>query len=101
MVRARGNSRLLPFLLLTMGLSACTGEFDRRYAEAESLRVEAAALGWEWIDTGNLLEQAREVAAKGDEEKALELVEKARFQAEAAIKQAEHEAEAWKGRVVR
>lgn len=101
MVRVRGNSRLLPILLLAMSLSACTGEFERRYADAERLRAEAAALGWEWIDTQSLLDQAREAAATGDDAAALALVEKARFQAEAAIKQAEHEAEAWKGRVVR
>lgn len=101
MVRARGNRSLATFLLLALAATACANEFDRRYTEAERLRAEAAELGWEWIETGKLLDQAREMAEKGDDEGALALVEKARFQADAAIKQAEHEAEAWKQRVAR
>ena len=101
MVPVHANKRLITTLLLAMTLSACATDFERRYAEAEDMRAEAAALGWEWIETEKLLDQAREAAANGDDMAALELVEKARFQAEAAIRQAEHEAEAWKGRVVR
>lgn len=101
MGRARASRRMLVVPLLALVLSACATEFEKRYAQADGLRADAAALGWEWLDTGKLLDQAREAAANGDEETALALVEKARFQADAAIKQAEHEVEAWKGRVVR
>lgn len=101
MARVQGNKRLVSVLLLATCLSACATEFERRYGEAEQLRTEAAEVGWEWIGTKSLLDQAREAAAAGDEAAALALVDKARFQAEAAIRQAEHEAEAWKGRVPR
>ncbi len=63
--------------------------------------MAAADAGYEWIGTEQLLQQAREAQDAGDIELALELVDKARFQAEAAVKQAEREAEAWRGRVVR
>ena len=83
------------------GLAGCTSDFDRRYAEAERLRQAAADAGYEWIETGALLEQAREAQVAGDAELAARLVGIARFQAEAAVVQAEREAEAWQERVIR
>jgi hypothetical protein len=65
------------------------------------MRAEAAAVGAEWLETGKLLDQASEEAADGNMDVAFSLLDKARFQAEAAIKQAEHEAGAWGSRVVR
>ncbi len=104
MDRARANRRisrlLIPVIVLATA-SACSNEFERQFAEAEQLRAAAAAAGSEWLETGKLLEQARGEAARDNLEAAQALVGKARFQAEAAIKQAEHEAEAWTGRVVR
>jgi hypothetical protein len=85
-------------LLLTAG---CASEFERRYGEAESLRVEAAEQGYEWIGTQKLLDEAAAAAEAGDTEAALELAEQARFQSEAALQQAERETEAWRRRVVR
>ena len=101
MALARASRRVLAYcgvLLLTAG---CASDFERRYDEAESLRAEAAESGYEWIGTGKLLEQAAAAADEGDTETALELAEQARFQAEAALQQAEREKEAWRRRVVR
>ena len=53
------------------------------------------------LNTTSLLQQAREAAAAGDETLALTYVEQARFEAEAALKQADHEAETWQHRVIR
>ena len=44
---------------------------------------------------------SREAAEQGDTSAALVLVEEARFQAEAAMRQAEYEEDAWRDRVVR
>jgi hypothetical protein len=89
-------------ILATMLAAAgCTTVFEQRLAEAEHLRAEAAAAGAEWLQTGNLLEQAREEAAAGDLDAALALVDKARFQAEAALRQAEYESTAWQDRVIK
>ncbi len=89
-------------LLLTAAIAApgCSSLFEQRYAEAERWRQDAAAAGYEWLETKSLLEQAREQEALGNAEAALALLDKARFQAEMAVKQAEHEAEAWRSRVV-
>lgn len=79
----------------------CASEFEQRFDDAERLRQQAAAEGYEWIATAGLLEQAEALAADGDAEHALALVEQARLQSAAALEQAEREAEAWKGRVLR
>lgn len=97
----RASTKLLVLATAMIAVSACSSEFDRRYAKAEHLRAEAAAAGAEWLETGKLLDQANEEAAGGNMDAAFLLLEKARFQAETAIKQAEHEAGAWAGRVVR
>ena len=88
-------------LLLAVLTSGCASEFERRYEEAEGLRMQAAEKGYEWIATANLLEQARTESDAGNAEAALELTDKARFQAEAALQQAEREQEAWQRRVVK
>jgi len=97
---ARASKRLFIAAVLLV-VAGCSTEFERRYAEAEQLRLDAAAVGAEWLGTENLLRAAIDANEQGDADEALELVEEARFQAEAAIRQAEHESGAWRDRVVR
>ena len=67
-----------------------------------NLRRNAAELSRSNADLGSsLLDQARDQAAQGDTDAALALVDKARFQAEAALRQAEFEATAWQERVIK
>lgn len=94
-------ARVVLLAALLAGTVACESRFERQYAEAERWRLRAADAGFEWIDTAALLEQARQAQQAGDEETALQLVARARFQAEAAVKQSEYEAEAWQERVIR
>ena len=102
MAPVRASRRLLcAFVVPLLAAGGCASEFEQRYAEAERLRQQAAAIGHEWIETATLLEQATEQAAAGDTAAALQLVDKARFQSKAALMQAERESEAWKSRVVR
>ena len=96
----------VPVILLLMttaliSISGCATEFEKRLEEAERTRVMAAEAGAEWLRTGELIKQAETEAARGDMERADSLLELAQFQAETAIKQAQHEAGAWSGRVVR
>jgi hypothetical protein len=97
----RVSAKLAVLATVLIVVSGCATEFDRRYAAAEHLRAEAAAAGAEWLETGNLLDQANEEAAGGNMDTAFSLLDKAQFQAATAIKQAEHEADAWINRVVR
>ena len=76
-------------------------QYKRLYDEAECLRRAAAAKGAEWLETEKLLLRSIEEAGSGRLENALLLVQEARLQAEQALHQAEHEAEAWKGRVLK
>ena len=104
MARVRASSRVgkLAFLaVLSIGSSACMSVFELEYETADRWRTAAAEAGYEWIETEELLQQAREAHDAGDYELAFELVDKARFQGETALKQAEREAEAWRERVVR
>ena len=88
MGRAR-VSRSLCIVLLALLATGCSTGFERRYAEAERLRADAAAMDAEWLNTEDLLVQARRAADAGDTDEALALVAEARLQAEAAILQAE------------
>jgi hypothetical protein len=87
--------------LRVSALDRCTATFEQRIVEAERLRAEAAAAGSEWLDTEALLNRAKDEAANENMEAACSLLELAVFQANAAIRQAEHEADAWRKRVVR
>lgn len=75
--------------------------FRQAHDEAECLRKAAAAARAEWIETESLLKRSMEAADSGEWEEASQLVQKAHFQARTALQQAEHEAEAWKHRVVK
>lgn len=75
--------------------------FRHAFDTADCLRKAAATQRAEWLETEKLLQRSLELADTGEWEKALQLVQKAHFQAVTAIQQAEHEAEAWKGRVVK
>lgn len=104
MARVHASNLLLIFLAAMPLVAGCADDgdtFDAQIAAAERLRVEAAEAGYEWLETAELLEQARNAADGGNLDEALALVDKARFQAKAAIKQAENEGEAWRSRVVR
>ena len=94
-------SKVLAVAAVVLVATGCSTEFERRYAEAERMRLDAAAAGTEWLQTEALLAAAREAAEQDDTSEALALVEEARFQAEAAMRQAEYESDAWRDRVVR
>jgi hypothetical protein len=87
--------------LQVSALDRCTATFEQRIIEAEHLRAKAAAAGSEWLDTEALLNRAKDEAANENMEAACSLLELAVFQASAAIRQAEHEKDAWRKRVVR
>jgi hypothetical protein len=94
-------SKVLAAAAVALLAAGCSTEFERRYAEAEQLRLDAAAAGAEWLQTEELLAASREADEHGDTSAALALVAEAKFQAEAAMRQAEYESEAWRHRVVR
>jgi hypothetical protein len=106
-------SRLLPAVFLAGSLmplfagpdcaaaQAADKAFEQAWSEADALRKQAAAAGFEWLKTGELLEDARDAFAAGQPEMARERLRLAREQAGRALEQAKRESEAWKRRVVR
>lgn len=68
---------------------------------AESARRAASEQRVEWLETADLIEQARREADLGNLTQAAELAELARQQGILAAAQAQREAEAWQRRVVR
>ena len=68
--------------------------------EAEAARSRAAGLGAEWLETRNLIAEARQLIENGDLQKAAQRAEEARQQGELAAAQAERESADWRRRVV-
>lgn len=74
--------------------------FMRAYTEAECFVGETARLGMQWLKTEQILHSSLQEADDGHWDEAFHLLKKARFQAEAALLQAEYESRAWKRRVI-
>jgi nucleoid-associated protein YgaU len=100
----RTPARLISVALLSLGLMAgCattseeepvddgTVAAEQAIAEAKAANKEAAAAGYEWRDTGDLIKKAEEALAAGNTDEATKLANQARDQARAAIAQAELE----------
>jgi nucleoid-associated protein YgaU len=95
----RTTARLFAAVALSLGLlagCATTGDdaasaAEQAIADAKAANAEVAAMGYEWRDTGKIIEQAEAALADGDNEKALELANQALAQAEDAMRQAELE----------
>lgn len=99
--------KLMTIAILSIVLSVgCAGQANKEGGKAASKAspqamaaienaaeaIEAAeANDWIWRDTETFLQEAREAAKKGDNNMAIKLAEKARFQAEAAIIQYNYE----------
>ncbi len=78
----------LLYALPTMAFAATADDVNKLLADAEKNRKQAASLGFEWRDTGKIMKKAKKQLAAGDVEGAMKSAEYARFQGEAAIKQA-------------
>jgi len=61
---------------------------------AEYKLMQAQQTGGSWINTNNLLEQARAALAAGDHNSALNLARQARFQGETALQQNQQQLDA-------
>jgi hypothetical protein len=68
--------------------AASQAEFEQQYAAAEQARQQAAAVGGEWRDVGQMLADAKQAADSGDFAKAVALANAARVQSELGQQQA-------------
>lgn len=82
-----------------IGSSASADDFTAAWEAAEAKRKEAAAVGYEWRDTGKMLKKAKEEAEAGNTEAAMKLVAKAHEESMDAVAQEAREASAWQSRV--
>ena len=64
-------------------------ESAKAIAAAEAARSKAAAVGYEWRDTGKLIDAAKKAQAAKDNAKAVKLAKQAQRQAENALKQSQ------------
>lgn len=64
---------------------------DDAIASAEKARKAAAAVGYEWRDTGLMIKKAKELAAKGKNEQAIHLAKKAEEEGKDALNQYRNE----------
>ncbi len=87
-------ARLILVAFLSLGFitgCATTGDAEQTaaeaIAEAKEANAAAKAAGYEWRDTGKIIESAEKALAAGNEEEAKALANKAKTQAENAIAQ--------------
>ncbi len=66
---------------------------EQAIADAKATNAQAAKMGVEWRDTGDMIKEAEAAYAAGDYTKALELANAAKRQAENAMAQAKSEAD--------
>jgi len=67
---------------------------------AETARQRAAEAGYEWLQTGALIQDAREAFENGQFQQALSLAQQAEQQGQLAVEQALRESVAWRDRVI-
>lgn len=90
------------FVAFTSGASAADkATFDAAYAAADAARKGAAAVKFEWRDTGKMLKKAKALAGKGDYAKAVALANKAKAQGDAGQQQAAEQDKLWRSFVVK
>lgn len=88
---------LLALLSLVLGACATTGTPETAetaasaIAAAQAARAKAAEVGYEWRDTGNIIEEAQKASEAKEYDKAAELAAKAERQSVAALKQYEEQ----------
>jgi hypothetical protein len=103
-MKTRFTARLLATALLSLWLvNGCAEQGTKPAASSASPEATAAITAandaisaaknndWIWRDTEKFLQQAQEAADKGDDATAIKLANKARFEAESAVTQYDHE----------
>ncbi len=83
---------------LTLGLIAtniCAADPTALINKAETIRLKAAEVGFEWTTTSKLIAEARQAAKEGNKELSEKLASEAIKQAEASLKQAKFAAANW------
>ena len=75
--------------------------FIAAYNAAAKARKAVRKAGFEWRDLRTLLRESKKLGKKGEYEKAVELANRARRQAEFGLIQAEEEESAWKEAVLK
>ena len=101
MIKQLISALALTALTLTAAADETQESFDAAYQAAQEARQNAAAAGFEWRDTEEMLEDAKQAAADGDFDTAVTLANDAKIQGELGVQQAAREAEAWKSRVIK
>lgn len=78
-----------------IGTSVCYAAPDELIKKAETIRLKAAEVGFEWSTTSILIAEAKQAAKDGNNELAKKLASDAIKQAENSLKQAEFAAANW------
>ena len=83
------------------GRASDEATFKAAYTAAAAARKAVGKAGYEWRDTKKMLRQARKLAKKGEYEKAVELSNRAKRQAELGLIQAEEQESSWEAAVLK
>ena len=85
----------LTVALATFSFSESSMTAEEMIVEAEQANAAAAAIGYEWRDTGSFIADAKKALAAGKTEQAFDLAQKAYEQAVLAKQQGDYMAENW------
>ena len=113
------NIRTLVFILISLGIASCQSESSKvkdevpsvlaldpskeaseKIATAKNLLEKAAKAGFEWSTTAPLILKAEEALHAGNNEQALELVEKAILEANGSLAQRKYAEEHWQDHAI-
>lgn len=81
------TTKLVPVIAALFISSGAYASTDDAIAAAEKARKAAADVGYEWRDTGLMIKQAKELAAKGNSEEAMKIAKIAEEQGKDALNQ--------------
>ena len=85
------TTKIVAFSCALIVSNIASASTDNAIASAEKARKAAAAVGYEWRDTGLMIKKAKELAAKGKSEQAIQLANKAEEEGKDALNQYRNE----------
>lgn len=91
---------LLTILVACGGETQSTSAYEEAHAAAVAAMDVAAERGHAWMTSDQLIKEAEQAAADGDEARAILLADEARIHAELAVTQADTEAATWHDKVI-
>jgi len=87
----KSTTKILAITFVLIVSNYANASTDDAITSAEKARKAAAAVGYEWRDTGLMIKKAKKLASKGKNQEAIQLAKKAEEEGKDALKQYHYE----------